>query len=209
MIDLVNYLNIKKELRNTQLVVVSKKQDLEDIKRYYHLGVRDFGENHVQELLKKTVAFNDVRWHFIGHLQTNKVRALLPHVALIHSIDSLKLLQTVDKEAARIKKQQSVLLEFNLAQDGNKSGFTLEQAAEIFASIKDYPNVKVEGVMVMGPKSEDENIVNSCFKKAHELFLNYQEVYDLHILSMGMSNDYHLAIQNGSTMVRIGSALFM
>lgn len=209
MIDLVNYLNIKKELRNTQLVVVSKKQDLEDIKRYYHLGVRDFGENRVQELLKKTVAFDDVRWHFIGHLQTNKVRVLLPHVALIHSIDSLKLLQTVDKEAARIKKQQSVLLEFNLAQDGNKSGFALEQAAEIFASIKNCPNVKVEGVMVMGPKSEDENTVDSCFKKAHELFLNYQEAYDLHILSMGMSNDYHLAIQNGSTMVRIGSALFM
>lgn len=209
MIDLVNYLNIKKQLHGTELIVVTKKQSLEDMQRYYNLGVRDFGENHVQELLTKVKAFADVRWHFIGHLQTNKVRALLPYVELIHSIDSLKLLACVNSEAERLNKIQAVLLEFNLAKDGKKGGFEVEEAEEIFAALKNYPHVKVEGLMIMGPKSDEAAVVDKCFKEAHRLFCNYQTAYDLHILSMGMSNDYPLAINNGATMVRIGSALFM
>ena len=192
------------------LVCVSKYQPVEAIREAYEAGERHFGESRVQELKTKIPLLpEDIRWHFIGHLQTNKVRDLLKlHPFLIHSVDSLRLLQTINDEAARIGMVQDVLLEIHVAREETKSGFSPEELNSLplgEAWGEAFPHVRVRGFMTMATNTDDEAEIRRCFSTLKELsILNSQ----FSMLSMGMSDDYRIAIECGSTMVRIGSSIF-
>ena len=186
------------------LVCVSKFQPIEAIREAYDAGERHFGESRVQELQRKVpVLPDDIRWHFIGHLQTNKVRDLLKlRPYLIQSVDSIKLLRAINEEAARLGIVQDILLEVHVAKEESKTGFTPEEIADCRLQISDFLNVRVCGLMTMATNTEDETEIRRCFTAAHAL------LGDLPIFSAGMSDDYRLAIACGSTMVRIGSSIF-
>lgn len=191
------------------LVCVSKYQPVEAIREAYEAGERHFGESRVQELKTKIPLLpEDIRWHFIGHLQTNKVRDLLKlHPFLIHSVDSLRLLQTINDEAAKIGMVQDVLLEVHVAREETKSGFLPEEINDLMVNdlMVNYPHVRVRGLMTMATNTDDEAEIRRCFSTLKELsIVNCQ----FSILSMGMSDDYRIAIECGSTMVRIGSSIF-
>jgi PLP dependent protein len=209
-----NYNKIITELNGkAQLVAVSKIKPVEDIMGLYQLGQRDFGENYVQELVDKAAQLpKDIRWHFIGHLQTNKVKYIVPFVHLIQGVDSLKLLKEINKQGAKINRQINVLLQVHIAQEETKFGFDETELASVMNNLHDFGNVKIMGVMGMASFSDDANIVQGEFKKLQSLFTQYAATNTLNcnmqILSMGMSGDYHIAIQQGSNMVRIGSLLF-
>ena len=189
------------------LVVVSKFQPREAIEVAYNAGERDFGESHVQELMAKYQALpKDIRWHFIGHLQTNKVKYIVPFVHLIHSVDSLKLLEVINKEAAKIDRFVDILLEVHVAREATKSGF-LSSELPTLDQLKAYPRVRVVGLMTMATNTDDEAEIRRCFKTLHNLadeFLGPQPLQ----LSMGMSDDYPIAIEEGATMIRVGSRIF-
>lgn len=200
---------------NITLIAVSKNQSLERIRKVYELNVRDFGENRVQELLEKVAALpRDIRWHLIGHLQTNKVKVVLPYVHMIHSLDSIKLLDEIQKQASILNIKVAVLFQFHVAREETKFGFDPEQISQIMAInfSKDYPNVIPSGVMGMASNTDDEAQIRYEFKRLRNIFdsmrqSNYTNS-EFQYLSMGMSGDYHLAIAEGSNMVRIGSLLF-
>ncbi len=190
------------------LICVSKFHPAEAIEEAYEAGERDFGESHVQELTRKQECLpNDIRWHFIGHLQTNKVRAIVPYIYLIHSVDSLRLLETIQKEAARINRRVAVLLEVHVAKEETKSGFLPEELRALLDSgvLSTMPNIEVRGIMGMATNTEDTEEVRRCFGTLAEIYHAHPEWT---VLSMGMSEDYELAIEAGSNMVRIGSAIF-
>lgn len=206
---------------NVTLVCVSKFHPIEAIIEAYDGGERDFGESRVQELITKYEALpKDIRWHMIGHLQTNKVRQIVPFIHLIHSIDSEHLLATVDKEAAKINRIVNVLLEVHVAQEETKSGFSPEELQALVAKLQTatsplYPNVNICGIMGMATNTEDENEIRRCFRAlksisnqlAHTTIAEGDQ-QSINILSMGMSSDYPLAIAEGSNMVRIGTTIF-
>ena len=184
------------------LVCVSKFHPAQAIMAAYEAGERDFGESRVQELLRKHEALpKDIRWHFIGHLQTNKVRAIVPFVHLIQSVDSLHLLDTIQSEAARIGRVVNVLLEVHVAREATKSGFTPDEIQNL--PELHYPNIRICGLMTMASLTDDEAEIRRCFRLAASL-----KKKDTPILSMGMSDDYGIAIEEGSTMVRVGSSIF-
>ena len=191
------------------LVCVSKYQPVEAIREAYEAGERHFGESRVQELKTKIPLLpEDIRWHFIGHLQTNKVRDLLKlHPFLIHSVDSLRLLQTINDEAAKIGMVQDVLLEIHVAREETKSGFLPEEINDLMVNdlMVNYPHVRVRGLMTMATNTDDEAEIRRCFSTLKELSIVNSQ---FSILSMGMSDDYRIAIECGSTMVRIGSSIF-
>lgn len=197
-----------------QLVAVSKYHSAEQIAETYASGCRDFGESRVQELkLKQAALPRDIRWHFIGHLQTNKVRDLLnlrPY--LIQSVDSEHLLQAINTEAVKQGIVQNVLLELHVAAEETKSGMQIEDFKHLVSAIKSqlYPNVCICGVMGMATNTDDKTEIRRCFHALHEqyLWLNSQLSITNAQLSMGMSDDYGIALSEGSTMVRIGSAIF-
>jgi pyridoxal phosphate enzyme (YggS family) len=209
------YQSVIEELKssNTTLVAVSKTKPVSDIEALYQLGQRDFGENYVQEFIDKVPQLpQDIKWHFIGHLQTNKVKYIVPYVHLIHGIDSLKLLKEIDKQAGKNNLIIKCLLQVYIAQEESKFGL---DEAEIEAIINELPNlnhVKIVGLMGMASFSDDENKVASEFKYLQSIFTKYSTLetpnFKLQTLSMGMSGDYKLAIAVGSNMVRIGSLLF-
>jgi pyridoxal phosphate enzyme (YggS family) len=209
------YQSVIEELKssNTTLVAVSKTKPVSDIEALYKLGQRDFGENYVQEFIEKVPQLpQDIKWHFIGHLQTNKVKYIVPHVHLIHGVDSLKLLKEIDKQAGKNNLIINCLLQVYIAQEESKFGL---DEAEIEAIINELPNlnhVKIAGLMGMASFSDDENKVAAEFKYLHSIYTKYAELeapnFKLQTLSMGMSGDYKLAIAAGSNMVRIGSLLF-
>lgn len=204
------YHQINEELRlsNISLVAVSKTKPVEDILELYNLGHRDFGENYVQELDEKTKQLpNDIRWHFIGHLQTNKVKFIIPFVYLVHGVDSLKLLKEINKQAEKNKRVIDCLLQVYIAQEETKFGF--DEAELLSLDLKQFLNVRIKGLMGMASLTEDINKVRIEFKSLKTLFdkLKIQNP-ELSILSMGMSGDYKVAIEEGSNMVRIGSLLF-
>ena len=184
----------------------------------YACGERDFGESRVQELLPKHEALpTDIRWHFIGHLQTNKVRTLLPLVYMIHSVDSLHLLETINREAAKIQRRVKVLLEVHVARETTKSGFNpdelLSLATSLITSSPDqlYPWVEICGIMGMATNTDDQQEWRRCFREIKSLSRSLPMQGELEretIVSMGMSDDYPIAIEEGSTMVRIGSSIF-
>ena len=200
---------------NVRLVAVSKFHPVEKLMEAYSAGQRIFGESRVQELVQKAQEMPaDVQWHFIGHLQTNKVRALLPHVSLIHSVDSERLLDCIDKEAERIGRTVDVLLQIHVAQEEAKFGFTLQEITQLANSGKltAMSHVRVVGVMAMATNTDDDAEIRREFAEAHHVFYTLREgcfFGDEHFceLSMGMSDDYRLAIAEGSTMVRIGTTI--
>ncbi len=201
---------------NVRLVAVSKFHPVEKLMEAYSAGQRIFGESRVQELVQKAQEMPaDVQWHFIGHLQTNKVRALLPHVSLIHSVDSERLLDCIDKEAERIGRTVDVLLQIHVAQEEAKFGFTLQEITQLANSGKltAMSHVRVVGVMAMATNTDDDAEIRREFAEAHHVFYTLKEgcfFGDEHFceLSMGMSDDYRLAIAEGATMVRIGTTIF-
>ena len=199
-----------------KLVAVSKFHPVEKLMQAYDAGQRLFGESRVQELAQKVGAMpSDVQWHFIGHLQTTKVRQLVPHVHLIHSVDSLRLLQCINKEAARIDRVVDVLLQVHVAQEVEKFGFAIDELEALAneGQLAAMPNVRVVGLMAMATNTDDEAEIRKEFAEAHRAFEYlkqgcYRNNAEFCELSMGMSDDYHLAIAEGSTMVRIGTTIF-
>ncbi len=218
------YFALKKELAvtNTNLVAVSKFKTVNDIESLYQLGQRDFGENYVQELLSKQYHFanlgiEDIRWHFIGHLQKNKVKYIAPFVHLIHGVDSIKLLDEINKQGAKNNRTIDCLLQIHIAAEETKFGLdekeTLELVEYYTAQPNTYAHTRIRGVMGMASFSENTEHVKHEFHNLQSLFVMLQKSFFLtentfEILSMGMSNDYRLAIAEGGNLVRIGSLLF-
>jgi pyridoxal phosphate enzyme (YggS family) len=213
-----NYLTIRNSLpEHVKLVVVSKFHPVEAIKEVYDAGQRIFGENRVQEILeKKPLLPDDIEWHLIGTLQTNKVKYIAPFVTLIHSVDSPKLLAEIDKQAKKNNRIIDCLLEVFIAQEETKHGFSLQEADDFLSSaiplsLTPYPllpNVRIVGLMGMATNTDNVVQVRQEFKKLAKLYKKHQRALGLKYLSMGMTNDYKLAIKEGSTMVRVGSAIF-
>ena len=220
LIKAEKYREIQNELAQPQavLVAVSKTKPAEAIRELYELGHRDFGENYVQELVDKQASLpTDIRWHFIGHLQSNKVKFIASFVHLIHGIDSLKLLKEVNRQAARQNRLIDVLLQIHIAKEETKFGLDEKELDELLTafsgeSLNSLANVRIRGLMGMASFSEDENLVRSEFRRLKQLYDHYSSTQTDRIkfdtLSMGMSGDYRLALQEGSNLVRIGSLLF-
>jgi pyridoxal phosphate enzyme (YggS family) len=211
------YKRISEELSSKKitLVAVSKTKPLEDIQALYDLGHRDFGENYVQELVEKAAILpKDIRWHFIGHLQTNKVKLIVPVVQLIHGVDSLKLLKEINKEGAKQAKVMDCLLQVHIAKEETKFGLDERELDEIMevVSAGSFSNTRVLGLMGMASFTDDKDIVKQEFAGLKKLFDKQSQLAtgnsQLTTLSMGMSSDYGIAVEEGSTMVRIGSLLF-
>lgn len=208
-----NYERIKKELqaKAVTLVAVSKTKPVEDILELYELGHRDFGENYVQELVDKEAQLpKDIRWHFIGHLQSNKVKYIAPFVHLIHGVDSFKLLQEIDKQAKKQNRTIDCLLQVYIAKEETKFGLDENELAEVLKN--HLANVRICGLMGMASFSDNMDLVRNEFRYLNILFDKYAKPptsnQELQTLSMGMSSDYKIAIEEGSNMVRIGSLLF-
>ena len=201
--------NIKKiisEIGNTNLVAVSKTKSNEEILEAYNCGIKDFGENYVQELIVKMDSLpKDIKWHMIGHLQTNKVKDIVKrNIFLIESVDSLKLASIINKEAIKNNKIVNILIEVKMSNIDSRSGCSIEELPILIKSIIELSNLNLMGLMVVAPLTSNEEEIRSCFKTMKSL----KEKYKLKELSMGMSNDYKIAIEEGSTMVRIGTNIF-
>ena len=196
------------------LVCVSKFHPMDAIMEAYDCGERDFGESRVQELLPKYEALpKDIRWHFIGHLQTNKVKQIVPFVHMIHSVDSVRLLETINREAEKIGRRIKVLLEVHVAKEETKSGFTPDELSTLNIQHSTFNCVEICGVMGMATNTDDEHEWRRCFREIKSIakqLLNHSELLNNSApqISMGMSDDYLVAIEEGSTMVRIGSTIF-
>jgi len=212
-----NLLKLKQDCpANVSLVAVSKTKPVKAILEAYEAGQRIFGENRVQELTQKQPLLPKyIEWHLIGHLQKNKVKYIAPFISLIHSVDSAELLETINKEAAKCGRIISCLLQFHIAKEETKFGLNFEEAVALIHSEKfqEMKNVKICGVMGMATLTEDESIVRKEFRELHGIFTTLKEQAfrssnDFKELSMGMSGDYKIAIEEGSTLVRIGSAIF-
>lgn len=199
-----------------QLVAVSKTRSDDEVLSLYQKGQRDFGENRVQELLgKKDDLPSDIRWHVIGHLQTNKVKYLVDFVAMIHSVDRLKVLKEINKQAKKVDRVIPVLLQFHIAEEDSKFGLDEQEAKALLESdaYKQMENISIEGVMGMATFTEDTAQVRKEFKMLKRIFTQLKTTYfpdspAFKEISMGMSGDYQIAVEEGSTMVRIGSLLF-
>ncbi len=211
-----NISKIKLQLpEDVTLIAVSKTKSSEEILDAYNAGQRDFGENRVQELLPKYEALpKDIRWHLIGHLQTNKVKYVVPFVHLIHSIDSENLLEEINKQAGKINRGISILLQIHIAHEESKFGFSTEEADKVIQLCRNgkFKNVRIDGLMGMATNTEDQTQVRTEFRGLKHFFDQVRQPETLNpklvTLSMGMSSDWEIAIQEGSTMVRIGSSIF-
>ena len=213
------YLEIINQLkpRNVTLVAVSKIKPEEDILALYNLGQRDFGENYVQELVDKAQKLpKDIQWHFIGHLQSNKIKYIAPFVYLVHSVDSYKLLKEINKQGAKNKRIINVLLQVHIAQEHTKFGLNEKELGEIFESnpseLAALKNINIIGLMGMASFTDDKDLIKKEFSYLKTLFDKFSKIQatnvNLQTLSIGMSDDYKIALEHGSTMVRIGSLLF-
>ena len=202
----------------TQLLAVSKTKTVEEIKMLYDQGQRDFGENYVQELIEKQPLLpKDIRWHFIGHLQTNKVKFIAPFIHMIQSVDSLKLLLEIDKYAAKNQRIVLCLLQLYIAKEETKFGLNEDELESLIQTVNQnrqegrFSHSQIAGCMGMASVSEDKNLILTEFNKLYKLFKKIKDKFPddpVGTLSMGMSGDFQLAIQAGSTMVRIGTLLF-
>lgn len=194
------------------LVAVSKFKTVENILEAYEAGCRDFGENYVQELVDKQALLPaDIRWHLIGHLQTNKVKYIAPFVTMIQSVDSRKLVTEIQKQALKNQRCIQVLLQVHIAQEETKTGMTVEEVVSILQEASNFPNIQFAGLMGMASFTEDEEQVRKEFqflKKTFDELAQRVAPDSFRHLSMGMSGDWPLAVKEGSTMVRIGSAIF-
>jgi len=196
--------------QGVELIVVSKKQSVEKIKAIYDAGHRSFGENKVMELMeKKDLLPNDIQWHLIGHLQTNKVKYIAPFVHLIQSVDSLKLATEIDKQAKKNNRIINCLLEIYIASEETKFGFSFEEAESFLINeLTSFPNIRITGLMGMATNTENKEQVSREFKSLVDFYKKYEKTFTFTHLSMGMTSDYKMAIEAGSNMVRIGSAIF-
>ena len=195
------------------LIAVSKTKPVETLQEAYDLGVRIFGENKVQELTAKYEALpKDIHWHMIGHLQTNKVKYIIDKAELIHSVDSLKLAETIEKEAAKHDLIADILVEVNVAEEESKFGMKMEEVIPFVEKVSAFPHVRVRGLMTIAPFVEDPEENRSIFADLHKLYIDIKKKnHDndtVSVLSMGMTNDFEVAIEEGATMVRIGTAIF-
>ena len=193
-------------------IAVSKTKPIDEILKIYNLGHKEFGENKVQELIEKHDKLpKDIKWHMIGHLQTNKIKKVIPIISLIHSVDSLKLLKKINNEAIKINKVISCLLQINISNESNKYGFERDQFREKFNNeiLKDFKFIRIKGLMGMASFTENKNQIRIEFRNLKNLFDELKIKYsELEIISMGMSGDYKIAIKEGSNMIRIGSKIF-
>lgn len=215
-VNKANYTTIKQELdgKKVVLVAVSKTKPAQEIQELYELGHRDFGENYVQELVEKQEKLpNGIHWHFIGHLQSNKVKYIAPFISLIQSVDSVKLLKEINKQAAKNDRIIDVLLQVHIAQEETKFGLDEKELEDLVtSSLAELQNVKIIGLMGMASFTENTEQVRKEFQYLKSVFDKYKDNQlpnlQFNTLSMGMSGDYKLAIEEGSNMVRIGSLLF-
>lgn len=206
-----NLENIKKEVGDNILVVaVSKTKSIDCIKKAYETGHRDFGENKIQEMTSK---FNhlpkDINWHMIGHIQTNKVKYMAPYVSLIHSLDSLKLVKEINKQAIKNNRVIKCLIQYRISSEATKFGLNENQVIEIIQLENNFKGIKIIGIMGMASFVQDQNKIDQEFKKLKILFDKIKSSNKkFKVISMGMTMDYNLAIKNGSNMIRIGSKIF-
>ena len=195
------------------LIAVSKTKPAEMLKEAYDAGVRDFGENKVQELLEKSPQLpSDIRWHMIGHLQKNKVRQVIDKVVMIHSVDSVALAEQIEKEAAKRELDIDILLEVNVAGEESKFGFAPEEVEEAIRAISVLPHVHIKGLMTIAPFVENSEENRDVFKKLYQLNVDMKskniDNVNMTVLSMGMTGDYEVAIEEGAGMIRVGTGIF-
>ena len=209
MIQKENLSKIKNKLdNNVEIVAVSKTKSVEEIMQIYNLGHRNFGENKVQEIVaKQKILPKDINWHFIGHLQRNKVKMIVGFVNLIHSVDSLKLLDEINKRATEAAKTINCLIQIKIAREENKYGFDINEIDSVLEYAKNLKNVNIKGFMGMSTFTDNKEIIENEFSTLKKVFDN-KKSQEFRILSMGMSNDYEVAINNGSNMIRLGSIIF-
>jgi len=207
-----NLLYISKEIGpDVTLVAVSKTKPVEDIKTAYDFGQRNFGENKVQELIKKSEELpKDINWHMIGHLQRNKVKYIVPFIHLIHSVDSLRLLKEINKQAKKQLKKVNVLIQVDISNDDSKFGFSLFEVNDLFEKINydDYQNILFKGLMGMASFTSNKEIIRKQFNSLNNVFQKFKKRHSFEYLSMGMSGDYIIALECGSNMIRLGSNIF-
>lgn len=208
-----NYENILRQIpADVTLIAVSKTRTVEEIRQLYDLGQRDFGENRIQEMVEKHSELpKDIRWHMIGPVQENKIKYMADFVHIIHGIDKVKRLKEIQNQAEKAGRIQEVLLQLHIAKEDTKFGMSAEEAEEILKSNPQqlYPNVRITGLMGMATFTEDMDVVRNEFRGLKNIFGDLQKKFPALVnLSMGMSGDFEIAIEEGSTMVRIGSAIF-
>ncbi len=202
-----------REVSEVKLIAVSKTKPLAALEEAYRYGCRDFGENKVQELVNKYEALpKDIRWHMIGHLQRNKVKYIVDKVFLIHSVDSLRLAQEIEKEAAKKNITVDILVEVNVAEEESKFGTTVEEVRSLVEEIAKLPHVRVKGLMTIAPYVEDSEENRPYFEKLKQIYVdiihkNIDNVF-MEELSMGMTGDYEVAITEGATYIRVGTGIF-
>ena len=204
------------ERNNITLVAVSKTKPVEEIKKKYNEGFTNFGENRVNELVQKfNLLPKDINWHMIGHLETNKVKKIIPFISLIHSVDSLKLIDKIENESKKFDKKTNILLQVHIAKEKSKYGFNFEEVRYFFKNQLDesYKNINIVGLMGMATFTNNKNQIRKEFKMLKILYdeiksISQKNNQKIKILSMGMSSDYKIAIEEGSNMVRIGSLIF-
>lgn len=204
---------VKRNRDEVTLIAVSKTKPIEVLQEAYDLGVRVFGENKVQELVDKYEALpKDIEWHMIGHLQTNKVKYIIDKVAMIHSVDSLKLAETIEKEAAKKDCIANILVEVNVAEEDSKFGLKVDEVLPFIEKISTFPHIRVKGLMTIAPFVENAEENRDIFTNLHKLSVDIEakniDNTSMSVLSMGMTNDYEVAVEEGATMVRVGTGIF-
>ncbi len=207
---MLSYQTLKKDYPSlNKIIAVSKTKPIEAIQDAIANGFTDFGENKAQELTEKASLITNVTWHFIGHLQRNKVKEVVKHATWIHSVDSSRLIKEIDKETIKQNKEINLLIQINLSHEEQKSGCTLSELPQLIEEVQNCQNCHLKGFMVIGPSSVDLDKTRTIFKQANALLKSYQVQFpELSECSMGMSQDYPIAIEEGSTMVRLGSIIF-
>ena len=195
------------------LISVSKTKPVEMLKEAYEAGSRDFGENRVQEIMEKYGQMpEDVRWHMIGHLQKNKVRQVIDKAVLIHSVDTVELAEQIEKDAAKRDLTVDILLEVNVAEEESKFGFRTEEVEAAVMKIKEFPHVHIKGLMTIAPFVSNSEDNREVFKKLYQLYVDIRskniDNVNMSVLSMGMTGDYEVAIEEGATMIRVGTGIF-
>lgn len=202
------------EGKRCELIAISKTQPAEIVLEAYRAGQRAFGENKVKEMEAKAKELpKDIQWHMVGHLQTNKVKYIAPFVSLIHSVDSLKLLEEINKQGNKANRVIPCLLQVHIAQEESKFGLSVEELKSILEQVNKYPFVKVIGLMGMATLTDNDDLIRREFSKLRELFeelksKKFSKNIEMRELSMGMSSDYQIALDEGSTMIRVGTAIF-
>ena len=202
-----------RDTNTAHLIAVSKTKPISMLQQAYDAGMRDFGENKVQEILEKYDQLpGDIRWHMIGHLQRNKVKYIIDKVCLIHSVDSLRLAEEISKEAVKHNLTMPILIELNIAEEDSKFGLTFEECEEMIRKISALPNIQIKGLMTVAPFVEDAEENRQYFKIMKQLSVDIMtkniDNVCMDILSMGMTGDYEVAIEEGATHVRVGTGIF-